>query len=304
MAEIFLSRFFKKPYFPELNLDKSRELIHVKNYWERNIFGKGITIAVIDTGCQIDHVALKDRIIGGYNFITDEGGIQDYRDYNGHGTHVAGIIASSHSSMAKGIAPLTSLLILKTLNKSGTGKFKDLISAIHYAVNWRGPNNQQVRIISMSLGTPINNTELHNAIKYAINNGISVVSAASNSGDGDFKSTETHYPGAYNEVIQVGSIDNNLDLAYFSNTNNQIDLVAPGVEILSTSLDNNFTNLSGTSMSAPFVSGGIALILEEKEKIANRRLSECEIYAQLIKKTKSKNLEFKAFGNGYLDLSL
>ena len=96
-------------------------MIKAPEYWNKGDRGRGVVIAVIDSGCDCDHVDLKDRIIGKYNFTSDDGGNpENVTDYIGHGTHVAGIIgASQNGKGVVGVAPLCSLLILKALNKNG-----------------------------------------------------------------------------------------------------------------------------------------------------------------------------------------
>jgi len=160
----------------------------------------------------------------------------------------------------------------------------------------------RVRVISMSLGGRENSPELHKAIQEAISQEILVVCAAGNEGDGNDETDEFAYPGAYPEVVQVGSVNLQKEISEFSNSNNAIDLVAPGEEILSTYLNNEFAVLSGTSMATPHVSGAAALIIEQCEKEFDRPLTEAEIYAQLIKRTISLNYSRRYQGNGVLNL--
>lgn len=300
------------PYKIEAVVDNTLEVpqgisfIGAPSIWNDSDKGKGVVVAVLDTGCQHDHPDLKDRIIDGKNFTTDSN--QDpacFADENGHGTHVAGTIAATiNNEGVVGVAPEAKLLILKVLSNRGGGQYKWIIEAIQYAVNWRGPNNEKVRVISMSLGGPQDIPELHEAIKYAVDQNILVVCAAGNDGDGRDDTIERSYPGAYNEVVQVGAIDFNRKLAPFTNTNDEIDLVAPGVNILSTFPKGKYARLSGTSMATPHVSGALALLINLSEKEFNRPLSEPEIYAQLIKRTISIGYKKSAEGNGLLSLAL
>ena len=132
------------------------QLIHAPQVWEKSAKGKDIVVAVLDTGCDMNHIDLKDRIIGGRNFTKDyEGDPNIYLDNNGHGTHVAGTIAATENGVGVlGVAPLAKMLVLKVLAGDGSGSYEQIIEAIHYAVNWRGPNKERVRVISMSLGGP------------------------------------------------------------------------------------------------------------------------------------------------------
>ncbi|MGL5417755.1 MAG: S8 family serine peptidase [Clostridium sp.] len=131
---------------------------------EKNITGQGVTIAVIDTGCETKHMDLKDQIIGGRNFTKEDNSNPDiFEDYNGHGTHVCGTIAAKGDNLGLiGVAPEAKLLILKVLDKDGSGDLNGLIKAIKYAVE------KKVDIISMSLGTSANIKELYEAIKLAV----------------------------------------------------------------------------------------------------------------------------------------
>lgn len=280
------------------------EFIEAPTLWEKGYYGNGVVIAVLDTGCDSDHFELKDRIIGGYNFTSDDKGDPSvYEDYNGHGTHVCGTIAATQNNAGIiGVAPKAKLLVLKVLSGQGFGDTKWVIEGVRYATKWRGPNGERVRVISMSLGGKEKDSTLHKAVQEAIGEGILVVCAAGNEGDGKDETDEFAYPGAFPEVVQVGSINLQGEISKFSNTNCKIDLVAPGEEILSTYLNNEFAVLSGTSMATPHVSGAVALIIEQGEKEFERRLTEAEIYAQLIKRTASLPVSRRFQGNGILKL--
>lgn len=259
--------------------------------WNQGITGKGVVVAVIDTGCELSHPDLSEQIIGGYNFTKEYGGdISIFQDKNGHGSHTAGIIAASTSGYGKGgiigVAPSAKLLILKALNENGGGTIKDLIEAIHYAIDWRGPSQEKVRVISLSLGTKNPTKLLHEAVQRAVANDIPVVVAAGNDGDGNQFTNEYRYPGAFEEVIEIGAVDEKDEIAHFSNTNEYVDLYAPGVDIHSTYLNREFAVLSGTSMAAPHVAGAIALLIEEYEEKFGRNVSEKEIYDILMSHTR------------------
>ncbi|MDF2035620.1 S8 family peptidase [Cytobacillus oceanisediminis] len=275
------------------------ELIQAPNIWNETK-GKGIKVAVLDTGCDLSHPDLKDRITGGRNFTDDDNSDPNiFKDYNGHGTHVAGTIAAHENDAGViGVAPEADLLIVKVLNKDGSGQYEWIINGIHYAIE------QNADIISMSLGGPADVPELHDAIKAAVKKNILVVCAAGNEGDGDDSTDEFAYPGCYNEVISVGAINLERDSSEFTNSHNEIDLVAPGEEILSTFLNGKYATLSGTSMSAPHVSGALALIKDLANKQFERKLSEPELYAQLIRRTVPLGNSPKLEGNGLVYLTV
>lgn len=282
----------------ENEIPKGVELIQAPGIWTETK-GKGITVAILDTGCDTDHPDIKDRIIGGKNFTDDDKANPEIiEDYAGHGTHVAGTIAASKNDAGvTGVAPEASLLIVKVLNKNGSGQYDWIINGINFAIE------QKVDIISMSLGGPTDHTELHEAIKKAVNSNILVVCAAGNEGDGDGATDEFAYPGSYNEVISVGAINFERRSSEFTNSNNEIDLVTPGENILSTYLGGKYATLSGTSMAAPHVSGALALIKDLSNNYFGRKLIEPELYAQLIKRTVPLNFSPMLEGNGLLYLT-
>jgi len=258
--------------------------IGAKHFWEQGYTGRGVVVAILDTGCNNHHLDLKDRIIGGYNFTKDsEGDVTNFEDFNGHGTHVAGTIAASFNDIGiVGVAPEVSLLILKVLDYRGSGTVDSLVKAIDYAINWSGPNNEKVHILSLSLGLPSSKEILHNAIKQAVFNDIAVVVAAGNEGDGDLSTDEYSYPAGYEEVIAVGAMDNNNEVANFTNTNKEVDIYAPGVDIKSTYLNIDYVDLSGTSMATPHVTGALALLINKYEHITKSKPSESQLFKYLM----------------------
>lgn len=281
------------------------QMINAPYLWEAGKKGDGVVVAIIDTGCQTDHPDLAGRIIGGRNFTGDYSkNPNKYDDNNGHGTHVAGTIAAiENNAGVVGAAPLVKLLIVKVLDKNGSGSYQSIIDGINYAVAWRGSNGEKVRVISMSLGGPSDVAKLHDAVKNAVANDVLVVCAAGNEGDNNSSTNEYSYPAAYNEATAVGAVDFNKKMATFSDSNDNVDLVAPGVGILSTYIGGKYATLSGTSMATPHVSGAAALIINASESSFQRTLSETELYAQLIKKTVDLGFDKKSQGNGLLDLS-
>ncbi|MCP3738408.1 S8 family peptidase [Rossellomorea sp. BNER] len=276
------------------------ELVQAPSIWKTGVKGKDVVIAVLDTGCDHEHPDLEGRIIGGRNFTTDDDGDpENVTDYNGHGTHVSGTMAANENSLGViGVAPEASLLIVKVLaGERGSGQYDWIVSGIQYAID------QKVDIISMSLGGPNDYKPLHDVIKKAVDANILVVCAAGNEGDEDHSTEEFSYPAGYNEVISVGAIDFDRRSSYFTNSNNEVDLVAPGEDIISTVPGEKYAKYSGTSMSAPHVSGALALIKNLEESNFERILTEPELYAQLIRRTIPLSYQKSLEGNGMLYLT-
>lgn len=275
------------------------KLISAPKLWEAGYEGAGIRIAVIDTGCDVTRLEFKDRIIGGYNFTDEDGGKEDlYVDYNGHGTHICGTIAASMTEKGiVGVAPKAKLLILKAIDKNGIARYNWIINAIKYAIR------EKVDIISMSLGGKTDDLKLHAVIKKAVEENILVVCAAGNEKDMQDGERGILYPAYYNECISVGSIDYKKERAYVRLLNTNVDLVAPGVDILSTYIGGKYSKMSGTSMATPHVTGALALIINWAEKEFGRRLTEPELYAQLIKRTINPGYSTEQVGSGILYLT-
>lgn len=289
----------------ETEIPEGVKLIEAPEFWSESDDGKSAVIAILDTGIARNHPDLKDQIIGGKNFTDDYGGDDsNFEDNNGHGTHVAGTIAAKRDSKGViGVAPSAKLLILKVLGGDGSGDYKWISDAIRYAADWKGANGETVSVMNMSLGGPADVPSLREAVKYAVNEkNIPIVCAAGNAGDNNLETFEYDYPANYNEVISVGAIDINKRIAPFTNVNKEIDLVAPGVNILSTYLNNQYARLSGTSMASPHVAGALALIKVQAERVFNRDLTEAELYAQLVKRTVPLEYSAVAVGNGLVQL--
>ena len=226
-----------------------------------NVTGSPISVAIIDTGVDMDHPDLAQNI--GWCVTVLSRGINQKITYgecdddNGHGTHVAGIIAAENNDIGVvGVSPSVNLYVFKALSRTGSGYVSDIIKAIDIAV--RGPDgilgtNDDPKVISMSFGSDTSVSELDEELQAAYNDGITLVAAAGNEG-----SSTPDYPAAYTEVIAVGAIDSTGGVPEWSNRNPE--LTAPGVDIYSTYPDDSYTNLSGTSMACPHVSGTVALI--------------------------------------------
>lgn len=261
--------------------------------WNKNITGKGVIVSVIDTGVDDTHPNLSGQVIGGFNFTKDyQSDPAIYMDNNGHGTHVAGVISGKfhQDNGLIGVAPDSKILALKALNSKGIGSVETLIEAIYYSMNWRGPRQEKVNIINLSIGIKNNDPKLYSAILDTVKANIPVVTASGNYGDGNNFSYEFLYPGSYSEVIEVGAVNESAKIAPFTNTNEAIDIYAPGVAITSTYLNGQTISMSGTSMAAPHVSGAIALLIEQEIQLKHNHE---KLFSTLCNSTKSITIDNK-----------
>lgn len=218
--------------------------------------GSGVKTCILDTGIDHLHPAFDPTaVVAEKDFVNND---NDASDDEGHGTHVAAIVASTDSTY-RGVAFGSSLMIGKVLDDTGSGFISDVISGIGWCVN----NGAQ--IISMSLGANFNqNTACDNEpIAQASNNafdlGVVVVAATGNDG----RINKIDKPACGSKVIAVGAVDINDGRTSFSNEGTQLEIVAPGVGIVSAALGGGFVPKTGTSMATPHVSGTAALILQE-----------------------------------------
>lgn len=228
-------------------IDWGVSAVHAQDAW-RETKGESVKVAIIDTGVDTTHPDLAENITFTYNSIDDS---ENVYDENGHGTHVAGIIAGIDNEIGiVGIAPKAELYIIKAMGANGSGTIASIVKGIYIAIS------QGVDIISMSLGVCQEpDSRLHDALKVAHEQGIVIVAASGN------EAHDCDYPAKYEECIAVGAVDSDFEVADFSNTGVELDVVAPGVDILSTYPGGVYARLSGTSMATPIVSGVIALYI-------------------------------------------
>jgi minor extracellular protease Epr len=237
--------------------------IQAPNAWHSNYTGKNVKVAVIDSGI-FPHNDLT--IAGGKSFVSYT---NSYNDDNGHGTHIAGVIAAKNNDIGVvGVAPDSKLFAVKVLNNKGVGLLSDVLSGIDWAIT------NKMDIINLSLGSMDHSSILQETINRASNSGILVVAAAGNDGNSNGIGDNVSYPARYDSVIAVAATDSQNKRASFSSTGGAVDFASPGVNILSTFLNNQYVTYSGTSMAAPFVTGDLALLKEMYPTMPNKDLVE------------------------------
>lgn len=232
---------------PAESLPWGVERVKANLVWPSGNIADPIKVGIIDTGISNTHPDLLANVQGGVNTINP---LKSWNDDNGHGSHVAGIVAALDNDIGViGVGPAINLYAIKALNRNGSGFLSDIIEGIQWAV----ANN--IQVINMSLGTASDIQSFRDAVTSAKNAGIVVVAAAGNSGG------SVIFPAAYPEVIAVSATDRNNVIASWSSHGPEVDLAAPGMGIYSTYKGTSYATLSGTSMAAPHVAGSAALVL-------------------------------------------
>ncbi len=279
--------------------------------YQAGLTGKGIVVAVLDTGIDPheDLTTPTNRILAWKDIVNKEN--SSYDD-NGHGTHVAGIIAGNgrySNGKYRGIAPEAKLVGVKILNEEGNGKLSDVISGIEWCIDSLSALN--IRVINLSIGSEVQESyrsdPLCRATTTAWENGITVCTAAGNSGPGP---GSINTPGINPVIITVGNLDDQNTLTNIDDilspsssrgpTPDDVikpDLVAPGTDITSLKVGGGYTTLSGTSMATPLVTGAVALILQ---KWSN--LKPDQIKSILMRKARDVGVGPNLQGAGALDL--
>jgi len=283
-----------------IKLDTTVPTLGVDKLWAKGFDGKGVGIAIIDTGIY-PHPDLKDRIVAFKDFVN---GQKEAYDDQGHGTHVAGDAAGSGAASEgkyKGTAPEANLIGVKVLSKEGGGRFSDIVKGIQWSIKNKEKFN--IRVINMSLGGPIfdsyKDDPVCQAVEKAIDAGILPVIAAGNSGP---KASTIGSPGNDPNVLTVGALnDNNTvdrsddDVAPFSSrgpttTDGLVkpDVLSPGMNITAPTspgsmLDTHpkiphvgkwYITISGTSMATPVMAGIVADIIGANPNLKPAELKE------------------------------
>lgn len=253
--------------------------------WDRIWGGAGTRIAVVDSGIDFKHPDLARRVAAQKDFVgAGDGKAQD--DF-GHGTHVAGIAAAATGN-GRGVAgacPGCRLLVAKTVGPDGTTTVADEIEGILWAAN------NGAKVVNLSLGGPGYVQAERDAVDYAWSKGAVVVAAAGNAA-----TSVPDYPAGYPKAIAVTATDSRDRAASFSNRGNWVDVSAPGVDILSTTLGRGYGSMSGTSMSTPYVAGLAGLLASQDRSNTEIRKRILETADDLGPKGRDPR-----FGSGRID---
>lgn len=242
--------------------------------------GSGIRVAVLDTGVNKTHADLASNVEQCKDFSQLLSNLvnNSCTDKNGHGTHVSGTVLANGGSGQGiyGVAPQAKLWSYKVLNNQGSGYSDDIAAAIRHVADEAKRLNVKT-VISMSLGSSSKDSLIASAVTYAYNNGVLVVAAAGNSGP---NANTIGYPGALPEAVAVAALENikvngTYRVADFSSRGNpntdgdyvigerDVEVSAPGRDVLSTWYNGGYNTISGTSMATPHVSGLAAKIWAE-----------------------------------------
>lgn len=289
-----------------VGLQWSLDKLEIFPAWKISSGSPNILVAVVDSGIDYQHPDLQGQIINGPDFMpsnsmddaSPDSQDQDPMDELGHGTHVAGLIGAIPNNQrgVAGIAPQVKILNLKALNAQGWGSAFAIAQAVTQAAD------KGARIINMSLGSKEASKPIELAVQYALKKGCLVIAAAGN------EFTHTSFPAAYPGVLAVGAVDQDDKLATFSNHDERINVMAPGVDIMSTTptfatesmianaIDPNYAVMSGTSMATPIVSAQAALLLSKNPQLTAEEIK------QLIQSTAKKVGDPTIFGHGRIQI--
>lgn len=237
-------------------------MVKADEVWSR-VTGRGVKVGIIDTGIDEDHPDLT--VSGGASFVP---GVASWDDDNGHGTHVAGITGARHNPIGVvGVAPDSSLYAIKVLSGAGSGRLSWILAGMAWATQ------EDMQVVNLSLGSNVGAPDASCVLAYQraaenlLQNGCIVIAAAGNAGRGatPWVGQPARCPG----FMAVAAVDRNQDLASFSSRGPAslcpecgVEISAPGVRVNSTWPGGGYKEISGTSMAAPHVAGGAALLTE------------------------------------------
>ncbi|WP_049908203.1 S8 family serine peptidase [Natrinema pallidum] len=257
------------PNDPDLGSQYAPQQVNAPDAWDTTLGDPDVTISIVDQGVQYDHPDLAENMDNsvsnsGSDFVDDNGDPYPASASENHGTHVAGIAAGGTDN-GTGHAGISncSLLSARALGGGSGGSLSDIADAVQWSAD------QGADIINMSLGGGGATELMREACEYATSQGSLVVAAAGN----DYGSSVS-YPAAYDSVVAVSSLDEGEALSDFSNVGPEIELAAPGGNVLSSIPWDDYDTFSGTSMASPVVAGVAGLTLSAWPSLSNDQLRE------------------------------
>ena len=268
------------------SLQWDMKMIGMEEGWASGLTGKGVKVGIVDSGLSnLTFDIDRDRILKGKNLSPIKLNIgSPVMDTVGHGTFIAGIIGATKGNGVgiAGMAPGVTIAPIKCFSTLFSTPDAE-IEGIYAAVDEYGCD-----VINLSSGTPDYNAKLKKAVDYAASNGAIVISTVGNEGDDTL-----NYPGACESVIAVGSVDKNMNVSEFSNKNESVFVVAPGEDVISLgTMPLSIKKSSGTSFSAPFVSGLAVMLRERYPQMTTEDFKE-------ILKASSKDLGEPGYDTSY-----
>ena len=260
----------------ETQAEWNLQMVHANNPEEENT-GVPVKVAVLDSGVEFLAGFPVERSI---NLVKDEQELPYYmNDMTGHGTAVADIIHR--------VCPGAQIYAVKVMDANNRGRLSDIVAGIYWCIE------QDVDVINMSFGTSVKSDILEKAIQAAAEHGILMVSSAGNGGTG----SAVEYPAAFDEVIAVGAVDTGAEKTEESATGEEVELAAPGEQIIAKSLLGLNTVASGTSMAAPHVAGAAALLMMESQ------YKDAAFIRKVLQKSSNPLGDGTYYGSGLLDVA-
>lgn len=240
----------------QVGIPEGVRLCQAPMLWESGLRGEGVLVAVVDSGISY-HDDLVGKVVESRSFVRD---IFNHS----HGTHVAGTIAANGNIV--GVAPDAKLVDVKVLNSLGAGSEASTAMGLSW-ISELNASGRNIQVVNLSLGSTQSSPLIREEINKLTESGVLVVCASGNNGDGLEYTDELNYPAADSECTSVGACDREGQVAMFSSSNNELDVVALGVEVISCVPGfQSYETWNGTSMAAPHVSGVAALVFEHLNK--------------------------------------
>lgn len=286
---------------PQAGIPWNIQMVKAPSFWSQSR-GGGAVVAVIDTGLDVNHPEIAGRVVAPFDAT---GGVHGVRDINGHGTHATVTIAGKTCGMApEGRIMPVKIFPDEPKNNGQIGIYVQ--DACKYVLDYHRAAKPEDKVVAVncSWGSQGYDPLMAYFIRRMVSEGITVVVAAGNQGDGDAETHEVFsYPAYIWEVVTVGALNQDGTGAAYSNSFDGIDLAAPGTGIYSAWPGGGYKILSGTSMAAPHVTGAMALIYDAWRKREGIWPTEEQAVGVLLKHVRKVPIDPVFVGDGMLDLT-